>query len=146
MERLIDLVQNFQVSDGFQGNTNTAIYRLNPLANDAADDILKTTRLPGGLVYTGIEICTEGNTAGLTLDVGWRGAGEHRDVTGSATQFADGVTVAATARDQLLNIPFEMSEHAGRQVAHELTFTLGGTITAGEMVYVLTTFIDNGRL
>ena len=146
MDRLLDQVVNPSLCDSFQGNAIVMPMYLIIRPGDKVGDVIHSAGLPGGLVYTGIEIRTEGNTPGLTLDVGYRGHGEDRLIPEQLTQFASGVDVAATGRNQLMNVSFPMSNFHERQIDHELTFTLGGTVTVDETVEVLVSAFYSGIL
>ena len=145
-ERPIDSLDSLNLSDSFLGNTNTFILELLVKDTDTAGDILTSPRLPGGLVYTSMEVRTVGNTAGLSLDIGWRGDGEHRSVVGDGDVFADGITVATTGKQQVMGKSYAMNNANNRQVSHVLTFKLLGTLTEDETVEVLVNCIDAGRI
>jgi len=111
-----------------------------PAGAEAGDQMLIDTGT-NDMVYTSISLQREALTAGLTVDVGVRDkAGSWED----PDYFAAAVDLSAPGQDELLVVPVEVRDPDNRRCEHDVIITFGGTVTPGEVFWIVSDKLSFG--
>lgn len=122
------------------GNLTCDLSLIEMLPGWEADDVIRVSRHAWDTTYESIALRSEGAT-GLTMSVGYESIQGNNLMP---TAFSTDTNVAAAGTVELLNYPFEMRESMDRGFDHNLIVTLGGTVTAGDRIWLVTRRVFHG--